>query len=33
MIAQEVQYFFDGSRSADEAARIIQNKANLYLSE
>jgi multiple sugar transport system substrate-binding protein len=33
MIAQEVQYFFDGSRSASEAARIIQNKANLYLSE
>jgi len=33
MIVQEVQYFFDGSRSADEVSGIIQNKAALYLSE
>jgi hypothetical protein len=33
MIAQEVQYFFSGSRTADEVARVLQNKADLYLSE
>ena len=33
MIMSEAQYFFDGSRNADEVARIIQNKADLYLSE
>ena len=33
MIAQEVRYFFDGSRTAEEVARILQNKADLYLSE
>jgi hypothetical protein len=33
MIITEARYFFDGSRDADEAARIIQNKADLYLSE
>jgi len=33
MIAQEVQYFFDGSRTAEEVARLLQNKADLYLSE
>ena len=33
MIIAEAQYFFDGSRNADEVARIIQNKADLYLSE
>jgi len=33
MIAQEVQYFFDGSRTAEEVARVLQNKADLYLSE
>jgi multiple sugar transport system substrate-binding protein len=33
MIAQEVQYFFNGSRSAEEVARVLQNKADLYLSE
>jgi len=33
MIAQEVQYFFDGSRTADEVSKIIQNKAALYLNE
>jgi multiple sugar transport system substrate-binding protein len=33
MIAQEVQYFFGGSRNADEVARVLQNKTELYLSE
>ena len=33
MIAQEVQYFFNGSRTADEVAKVLQNKADLYLSE
>jgi len=33
MIVAEAQYFFSGSRNADEVARIVQNKADLYLSE
>ncbi|MCL2833615.1 MAG: extracellular solute-binding protein [Treponema sp.] len=33
MIAQEVQYYFSGSRTADEVAKVLQNKADLYLSE
>ena len=33
MILAEVRYFFDGSRNAEEVARILQNKADLYLSE
>ncbi|MCL2479119.1 MAG: extracellular solute-binding protein [Treponema sp.] len=33
MIAQEVQYYFAGSRTADEVAAVLQNKADLYLSE
>ncbi|MDR0455666.1 MAG: extracellular solute-binding protein [Treponema sp.] len=33
MIAQEVVYFFGNSRTADEVARVLQNKADLYLSE
>jgi ABC-type glycerol-3-phosphate transport system substrate-binding protein len=33
MILPEVQYFFAGTRSADEAARVLQNRADLYLSE
>jgi multiple sugar transport system substrate-binding protein len=33
MIMAETRYFFDGSRSADEAARTVQNKADLYLNE
>jgi len=33
MIAQEVQYYFGGSRTAAEVARVLQNKADLYLSE
>ena len=33
MITQEVQYFFNGTRTADEVARVLQNKADLYLSE
>ena len=33
MVAQDVQFFIDGSRTAEEAARILQNKADLYLSE
>jgi ABC-type glycerol-3-phosphate transport system substrate-binding protein len=33
MIRPEVQYFFAGTRSADEIARVLQNRADLYLSE
>jgi len=33
MITQEIEYFFSGARTADEVARILQNKADLYLSE
>jgi len=33
MITGDVQFFIDGSRSAEETARIIQNKASLYLNE
>ena len=33
MIAAEVKYFFNGLRTADEVARVLQNKADLYLSE
>jgi len=33
MITQEARYFFEGSRNADEVARVLQNKADLYLSE
>jgi multiple sugar transport system substrate-binding protein len=33
MISAEVQYFFNGSRTAAEVARALQNKADLYLNE
>jgi multiple sugar transport system substrate-binding protein len=33
MIASEVQYYFDGSRTAQEVARVLQNKVDLYLNE
>jgi len=33
MIAQEVQYYFSGSRTADDVAKVLQNKADLYLNE
>jgi hypothetical protein len=33
MIRPEVQYFFAGTRNADEAARVLQNRVELYLSE
>ena len=33
IVDAEVKNFFNGSRSAEEAARIIQNRAGLYLSE
>jgi len=33
MIASEVFYYFGGSRTAEEVARVLQNKADLYLSE
>jgi ABC-type glycerol-3-phosphate transport system substrate-binding protein len=33
MIGPELSYFFDGTRSADEVARVLQNRADLYLSE
>jgi len=33
MIMQEVQNFFDGVRNAQETTRILQSKADLYLSE
>lgn len=33
MIANEARYFFEGSRNAEETARVLQNKVELYLSE
>ena len=33
MIAAEVQYFFSNSRTAEEVARVLQNKVDLYLNE
>jgi ABC-type glycerol-3-phosphate transport system substrate-binding protein len=33
MIQPELRYFFDGTRSADEIARVLQNRTTLYLSE
>jgi hypothetical protein len=33
MIAQEVRYFFDRSRTAEEVAVVLHNKVNLYLNE
>jgi hypothetical protein len=33
MIDAELQYYFFGTRSADEIARVLQNRAALYLSE
>ena len=33
MIAAEVAYFFDGSKTADEVANALQSKVSLYLNE
>lgn len=33
MIAAEVQYFFDGSKTSDDVANVLQNKVELYLGE
>jgi len=33
MIASEAQYYFDGSKTADDVAKVLQNKADLYLNE
>jgi len=33
MIASEVQYFFEGSKSAAEVAGVLQNRVSLYLNE
>jgi ABC-type glycerol-3-phosphate transport system substrate-binding protein len=33
MIAPEVQHFYAGTRSAEEVARVLQNRIDLYLSE
>ena len=33
MIAAEVRYYFNGSRTAEETARVLQNKVQLYLGE
>jgi hypothetical protein len=33
IIGPELSYFFDGTRSADEVARVLHNRADLYLSE
>lgn len=33
MIAAEVQYFFDGTKTAAEVADVLQNKVDLYLNE
>lgn len=33
MVNAEVKYFFDGSKSADDVANILQNRVELYLHE
>ena len=33
MIASEVQYFFDGTKTAEEVAKTLQNKVEMYLNE
>jgi hypothetical protein len=33
MIAAEVEYFFEGSKTAAEVADVLQNKVDLYLNE
>ena len=33
MIAAEVKYFFEGSKTAKEVADVLQNKVSLYLNE
>lgn len=33
MINAEVQYYFDGSKTAEEVADVLQNKVDLYLNE
>ena len=33
MVSSEVALFFDGSKSAQEVAGVLQNKVQLYLSE
>jgi ABC-type glycerol-3-phosphate transport system substrate-binding protein len=33
MVRPELSYFYDGRRSADEVARVLQNRVDLYLSE
>jgi len=33
IINTEIKSFFNGTRTAEEAARIIQNRTGLYLSE
>jgi multiple sugar transport system substrate-binding protein len=33
MIAAEVSFFFGGARTAEDTARVLQNKADLYLNE
>jgi len=33
MINEEVTHFFDGTKSAEDTAKVLQNKVNLYLSE
>jgi len=33
MVTQEIGYFFDGTKTADEVCDVLQNKVDLYLSE
>ena len=33
MVYENVRFYLDGTRTVDEVARIIQGKADLYLSE
>lgn len=33
MITSEIAYFFEGTKSADEVCKVLQNKVNLYLNE
>ena len=33
MVTQEIGYFFDGNKTADEVCQVLQNKVGLYLNE
>ena len=33
IISEEIEYYFEGEHSAEKTAEIIQNRAQIYLSE